>query len=907
MIQCIVMDLKTSFINTFFLSFVPHGHCYFWKPELVWLHALSDGFIAIAYFSIPIGLLYFSQRRKDLPYPWIFRLFSLFILSCGLTHTMEIWTIWHSDYWVSGAIKSVTAVTSLATASVMIPVIPEALMLPSRNELQALNETLEEQVRDRTRSLKLSEERLQLAVQSGNMGIWDWDVEGDRLIWDDRMYAIYGVQPTEFSETYNDWQTRVHPDDLERCRSELQYVLSEGQNYDATFRVIWPDDSIHYIEAHAIVQRDRHGKPLRMTGINQDVTERKQAEAERIQAEKLRLEFNLLETVLETILAGYWDWRIPDHHFYMSPGLKRMLGYDDAELADTPESWQSLIVVDDLQDVLDCFDRHVQSRGEEPYYNEMRCRHKNGSIVWVINVGKVIDWDDSGQPLRMIGCHVDITTLKDAEVKLQKSDAHLRLAQRISKLGSWEFDLHTQAITWSDEVFRMFGRDPEGGTPTFEELQALFHLDDREKHRQTVEQAIATVCPYDIECRILRVDGTQVNVQVKGKPILDSAGDVIQLVGTILDITDRKRTEDYLRQLSDRLTLALQSGAIGTWDWDMVHEATWDERMYEIYGLQNLGRPAIYQDWVDRVHPDDLEATEATLQAAVRGEGEFDVQFRIWRTDGELRWIKATALVQRSDDGHPLRMTGINSDITNQKQAEENLLRTTAQLEASNRELEAFAYSVSHDLRSPLRAIDGFSQALLEDYGDQLDEDAKDYFDRIRHNVQRMGTLIDDLLSLSRISRSEMRYGTVNLSALVKEQVRELRTLEPNRQVEFIIAPDVIVSADPTLMQIVVNNLLRNAWKFSSHHATARIEFGIIRQDKRHIYFIKDDGAGFNMAYASKLFGVFQRLHTMSEFPGTGIGLAIVQRAIRRHGGDVWAEGEVERGATFYFTLSGTP
>lgn len=233
--------------------------------------------------------------------------------------------------------------------------------------------------------------------------------------------------------------------------------------------------------------------------------------------------------------------------------------------------------------------------------------------------------------------------------------------------------------------------------------------------------------------------------------------------------------------------------------------------------------------------------------------------------------------------------------------------QTSAQLEAANQELETFSYSVSHDLRAPLRAIDGFSKILLEDYGDRFDPECKNYFDRIRRNVDRMKTLIEDLLRLSQISRCEMHYAKVNLSELVREIIGDLQTLEPERAVETIVEPEVFAYADRNLMRVVLENLCQNAWKFTNRHPNARIEFGIVRDENENLeqttYFLRDDGAGFNMESLSQLFGVFQRLHNSSEFPGTGIGLATVQRVIRRHGGKVWAEGAIERGATFYFTL----
>jgi len=226
-----------------------------------------------------------------------------------------------------------------------------------------------------------------------------------------------------------------------------------------------------------------------------------------------------------------------------------------------------------------------------------------------------------------------------------------------------------------------------------------------------------------------------------------------------------------------------------------------------------------------------------------------------------------------------------------------------ARLEQVNKELEAFSYSVSHDLRAPLRGIDGFSQALLEDYADSLDDQGKDYLQRVRAASQRMAQLIDDMLKLSRVTRAEMRHETVDLSALAHDIAGELQKTRPERQVDFVIAPGLVVNGDAQLLRAVLENLLGNAWKFTSAHPCAKIEFGIAEYEGKPAYFVRDDGVGFDMAYVDKLFGAFQRLHAMNEFPGTGIGLATVQRIIHRHGGHVWAEGAVEQGATFYFTL----
>jgi signal transduction histidine kinase len=237
---------------------------------------------------------------------------------------------------------------------------------------------------------------------------------------------------------------------------------------------------------------------------------------------------------------------------------------------------------------------------------------------------------------------------------------------------------------------------------------------------------------------------------------------------------------------------------------------------------------------------------------------------------------------------------------------EERVQERTAELSASKGELEAFSYSVSHDLRAPLRSIDGFSQALLEDYDDKLDDTGKDQLRRVRAATQRMSALIDDLLNLARVTRSEMKVETMDLAAMAQSIVSELQTGQPERRVEFVIQDGLVVNADPRLMRVVLENLLGNAWKYTSRRDSARVEVGRNGNNGKSTFFVRDDGAGFDPRYATRLFGAFQRLHSAAEFPGTGVGLATVQRIIRRHGGEIWAESEVQKGATFFFTLEKT-
>ncbi|HET7624272.1 MAG TPA: ATP-binding protein [Verrucomicrobiae bacterium] len=235
---------------------------------------------------------------------------------------------------------------------------------------------------------------------------------------------------------------------------------------------------------------------------------------------------------------------------------------------------------------------------------------------------------------------------------------------------------------------------------------------------------------------------------------------------------------------------------------------------------------------------------------------------------------------------------------------EQRVKERTAQLESTNRELEAFCYSVSHDLRAPLRAVRGFSEVLTEQYAEQLDSRGKDFLRRVTDASLQMDNLVEDLLRLSRVSRGEIQNQEIHLSPIAEDILLGLKQAEPSRNVEIFIAPDLRAKGDARLTRLVLDNLLRNAWKFTGKRERARIEFGR-SEEPSAAFFVRDNGVGFDMAYVNRLFGVFQRLHSPAEFPGSGVGLAIVQRVINRHGGRVWAEGAVDSGATIYFTLPG--
>ncbi len=406
----------------------------------------------------------------------------------------------------------------------------------------------------------------------------------------------------------------------------------------------------------------------------------------------------------------------------------------------------------------------------------------------------------------------------------------------------------------------------------------------------------------DLDLYALRKDGTEFPVEISLSPM--ESEDENLIMAAIRDISERKRAEAQFRGLlesaPDAMVVVDEEGVI-----QLVNSQT--EKLFGYDRVQIVGqtiellvprrfrkRHARHREGYYGEHPTRPMGIGLELFGLRRNGSEFPVEISLSPLETDRGLLVSAAI----------------RDVTQRKRMEEDvqklnedLKRRAAQLEAANKELEAFSYSVSHDLRAPLRSIDGFSHVLLEDYSEQLPDEGRDYLVRVRAAAHRMAVLIDDLLNLSRVTRTPLQPKFINFSRMADEIVQSLRESYPDRQVTFTSMPDLMVEGDPHLLHIVLENLLSNAWKFTSKQENAQIEFGQRSHVKERTFYVRDNGVGFDMAYADKLFGVFQRLHSLSEFPGTGVGLATVQRIIAIHGGRIWAESVEGKGATFYFTL----
>ena len=459
------------------------------------------------------------------------------------------------------------------------------------------------------------------------------------------------------------------------------------------------------------------------------------------------------------------------------------------------------------------------------------------------------------------------------------------------------------------------------------------HPDDRKRWADEFASTCATGVNFRSEYRLLAKDGRIVWVRGDCQVVRDENGCPLFLQGIAFDITESKRAEEVLRDAHDKLEERVRQRTAELAQSEGRLRAIVETAVDGIITIDEQGNITSFNPAAVRLFgytPQEVTGKNINLLMPAPYHDEHDGYLHNYLATGTKKIIgSGREVVGQRKDGSQFPMdlavsetllgdrrifTGIVRDITERKVAAEQIRRLnteleqrvverTAQLQTVNSELEAFSYSVSHDLRTPLRSLDGFSLALLEDYGDKLNQEGQENLHRIRAASQRMGQLIDDLLNLSRVTRVEMSREMVDMSKMAREVADEVRGAEPGREAEFIIADQLVAHTDARLLRVILTNLIGNAWKFTCKRDRARIEFGCSRENGMDSYFVRDNGAGFNMLYVKKLFGAFQRLHGATEFPGTGIGLATVQRIVHRHGGRIWAQGEPDGGATFHFTL----
>ena len=765
--------------------------------------------------------------------------------------------------------------------------------------------------------IRKSERSLLEAQAIAKLGSWEWWIPENRIEWSAEMYNIFDYRPVDGCVRYEDFLSCLHPEDASRVEVAVGRALTELDSYEVEYRVVHKNGDIRHIYARGEVQRNTGGKPIRMHGIVQDITERKRI------AEQLHASLMEIEDLYEHAPCGYHSLDADGVIQRINQTELNWLGYSRDELVGKM-AFTDILTPDSIRRFHENYPGFKHSGVAKDFEYELQ--RKDGSRFFVLlNATAIYDQDGNFQLSR--STLFDISDRRKAELALADNEKSLRKAQAIAHLGSWEWDVASGEQWWSEETYRIFGLHQLMCKPNYDSFIDLVDPDDRGIVLANVQTALYGDVSYSSEYRIKRPSGEVRYIYSQAEVIRNEAGKPLRMIGTNLDITERKLAEIKIRskEAEQRRQAEIQTSILDALPANLALLNTEGvivevNRRWREFAAENgltrtgFGLGSNYLQVCDDFAQADEHAALARngLQRVLFGDlAQFALEYPCHSSERQ-RWFRMLAVPLSSRER--LGAVVMHLDITESWQykveieklnqdLEQRVAERTRELQAVNQELEAFSYSVSHDLRAPLRIIDGFAHMLDADYGSSLTDDAKQHLTHILQAARRMGELIEDLLQLSLVNRSQLKPEDVNLSRMVGNIAADLKTTAPERACRFTIAPGLSAKGDSHLLRILLENLLGNAWKFTRTRALAEIEFGSIYDGEHSIYFIRDNGVGFDEKYAHKLFGAFQRLHSEDEFEGTGIGLATVHRVLSRHDGRIWAESQLGQGATFYFRL----
>lgn len=764
--------------------------------------------------------------------------------------------------------------------------------------------------------LREKEKRYEYVIDGVHAGIWDWNIKEDYCYWSPYFLEIFGINPNEIT-CFNTAINHIHPDDQQKVIDKMQsHIANPDEEYEVEYRITRPSGEIrHCLSRGRAIQNDA-GDVLRVVGAVIDITQQKRAEAE------IKLLHNQLEkrfsATFQQAAVGFAHVGLNSVWQRVNTKLCEIFGYTEAEL--TKLTYQEITYAEDLPNDIEQV-RKILADEISTYSIEKRFIRKDGSLVWA-NLTVSLLRDNYNNPEYFISVIEDISQRKNAELKLQltfqqlqENEARLNRIIHSNIAGIFFSSLDNVIFDANDNFLKMIGYTREEIISGKITRTAITPIEYQESDRLILKELTQKGFVNNYEKQYIRRNGKRIDVLINHILLKQTRTEAVAFV---LDITERKSAEQALLESEQRFRKMADEAPIMLWMTDHEGKTIYANKYWLDYvGLTLEQYTGQFRPDTEAIHLEDRARAKALLIESVQQQKTYTATVRYRRSDGEYRWISINGNPRFTPSGDFVGHVGICQDVTESKLARDKLKKFARELEQRvdertreiqlvNKELEAFSYSVSHDLRAPLRSIDGFSNIIATRYADALDPQGKEYFRFIRENTQRMGQLIDDLLQLSRISRVELDLHEINLSQMAEEITKYIQLQSPTREVKFFISPNIIANADPRLLRIVLDNLLDNAWKFTGKIADAAIEFSAYNEAEQTIYVVRDNGAGFDMKFANKLFGAFQRLHSMDEFPGTGIGLATVLRIIHRHKGRVWASGEPGKGATFYFTLPQT-
>lgn len=737
--------------------------------------------------------------------------------------------------------------------------------------------------------LQKQEEQWRLASEAWKGYVYDLDFRTGLWTASEGFVRVTGFEPNEIESTSEFWHERIHPEDRNGPYGEMIRAAQAGEVHDVRYRILHRDGRYRWVWDRGQSFMGDDGTVVRTVGTTVDVTEQQE------DRERLRLRDEQWRLASTSWKGFVFDVDLRAGTWMATEGFEEVTGYPEDEVEKTTKFWDSLIHPDDIERVRTETLAKVQlGQGYDTHY---RIRHREGEYRWV-RARTTVQCDAEGKPFRVVGTTIDVTDEIAAEQRLRESQERHELAMEAVLGYVYELDLRTMEWSVSSGLERITGFSQDELSPMPEAWYSRVHPDDLTVVHEALSKSFRTPQRYDLRYRFRRADDTWIWLWDRGRVYTDENGAPARVVGNNVDATELVEAERRLRESEARYRALAEATYAAVWRTDGQGRVVEPQPQ-----LENLLGKSFEQlrdhGFLDSVHPHDQEMTAQMLEEHLASGKPAEFEQRIQLSNGIYRWFRLHSVPILGDDGRPIEWVGTHTDIHESKVMhellEERVQERTRELQQASEEMAGFAYSVAHDLRSPLRAILGTSRILEEDFGEILPDEAKPLLERQVVNARHLANLIDDLLRLARLGQQAMKRQRLDITEIAQ------RMADAHPEAEIRVQPGMSTYGDPSLVQLLFSNLLENAVKFSPEGGT--ITVGETRSVRGKTFFVKDEGVGFDMEFAGKLFQPFQRLHRQDEFPGTGIGLANVHRIVSRHGGTIWAESTIGRGTTFFFTL----
>lgn len=882
------------------LAYIPHGHCYLWQTPLVGLHVIADGLTALAYYSIPLILVYFTRQRQDLPYSEVFWLFSLFIFTCGTTHLLEVWTLWHPDYWFSGGVKGITAIASVATATVLVPIVPKALTLKSPAELAAINQSLAKEIEERKRveaALRQRNAEFEAIFKAIPDGVVFADSQREIKLVNPGITQTFGYSPEGLLGEKTDI---LYASQTDYPQPERLHLNADASSEPVSYRLRYRRQSGECFtgETSATDVRDETGETLGFLVIVRDIEDLIAAEAARRQTyEQLRLfvehtpaAIAMFDREMRYILVSRrWieEYRLPQEN---------LIGQSHYEVfPEMGDRWRENHRRVLAGEVLGCeADPFVRRHGSTDWVSwELRPWHgAEGEIGGIIMFTRVI------------------TDQIEMAQRLQESEERFELAVRGSGDGIWDWNVATGEAYISPRYKAILGYDEdEEFHSSFAAFTTWLHPEERDRVLEGLYDSLAHHTPYNMEYRLRRQDGTYVWVQARGRASYDEeTGEAKRMSGAITDISDRRALEGEIRKQERLLNAFFDAAAMANVGF-AIHDADLsylkiNQALAEINGLsvEDHHRRTIFE-----VVPNIAPKVFPILQQ-VRDRGEpqlgIEVTGETASQPGIVRdWLVSYFPIQLAPE-QPTQIGAIVVEISQLKHIERQLKQANLEMGRSNQDLQDFAYIASHDLQEPLRKIIAFGDRLASQYSHLLDERGQDYLRRMRNCAARMQNLIRDLLAFSRVSSHTHPPNPIDLNKIVAEVLDNLEVSLDRTRGRVEVGELPTLDGDGLQLGQLFQNLLSNALKFHRLDVPPVVKVYEGKSNATTVEIVvSDNGIGFDEKYCDRIFTPFQRLHGRLQYEGTGMGLAICRRIVERHGGTLTARSTPGKGSTFTISL----